>query len=209
MPKILLLSVFLLFTALWVKGQENITIKGDSAKLEPSRTDTSKVYVNPGKIAGRKAALRSAMIPGWGQVGNGLTIYRGVKVAAIYTGGVMLALSFMDNTTKYHQFLKEIQYREDPRNGGRPLEGNGLEQYNNLQGLITAKDIYRRNREVIIFSFVGLYAINIIEAYIDARLKYFDIGNDLTMKISPAVINSNTMYGYHSSVPGIKLTFGL
>ena len=205
MPKILLLSILLLFTVIMVNGQEKFTVKGDSLKRTPAKADTA-AYVNYGKIAGRKAALRSAMIPGWGQVGNGLTVYRGLKVAAIYTGGTLLALSFIDNNKNYHLYLDEIQFRQA---NGFPNPASELSGFSNTAGLITAKDVFRRNKQVIIISFAALYAVNIVEAYIDARLKYFDIGNDLGVKLSPTVINSNYMYGFHSSTPGLKLAFRL
>lgn len=200
MSKILLLSVFMFCLAFTAMGQETFTVKGDSLKTDTPRSDTVK-YVNLGKIAARKAAIRSAMIPGWGQVSNGLTVYRGIKVAAIYTGGALLAMSYIQNTNDYRRFLREIQYREQ---NGRPEPGSTLAPYE-LTGLISAKDIYRRNREVVIFSFVALYAVNIIEAYVDARLKYFDVGNDLAIKISPSMINSNVRYGYNSFAPALKL----
>ena len=205
MPKILLLSVLLFFTIQVVKGQDKITIKGDSA-VRDAKPDTAK-YVNLGKIAARKAVFRSMIIPGWGQAGNGLNFYRGLKIAAIYTGGTMLALSYIDNNNNYHQYLAEVQYRA--LHGDQPKPGNGLESYSNTAGITTAKEIFRRNREVVVFSFVALYAVNIIEAYVDARLKYFDIGNESALKFSPTMINSNTMYGYHSFAPALKISLKL
>lgn len=203
MPKIIFLSVLLFFSMQIVKGQKPVIAPRDAIAPAPQQADTGEYkYVNPGKVAARKAVLRSAMIPGWGQVGNGLNLYRGIKVAAIYTGGTLLALSYIQNNGNYHQYLEEIQYRTE---FGVPKPGNGLEQYGNNAGLITAKEIFRRNREVIVFSFVALYAVNIIEAYVDARLKYFDIGNESALKISPAIINSSTMFGYQTFTPGMKM----
>lgn len=201
MSRLLLLVFLLSCAAVTARGQETFTVKGDSLKRTPAKIDTG--YVNPGKIAARKAALRSAMIPGWGQAGNGLNVYRGIKIAAIYTGGTMLGISFAQNTKKYHQYLREIQYRL--QNDDSPLIGNGLEQYSNTAGLITAKDVFRRNREVIIFSFAALYAVNIIEAYVDARLKFFDVGDNLAIKISPSMIGSGGMYGYNTYSPALKI----
>jgi hypothetical protein len=206
MSKTLLLSVFLCCAAMLARAQEDFTVKGDSLKRTPAKADTAK-YVNLGKIAARKAALRSAMIPGWGQVGNGLTIYRGIKVTAIYAGGTLLAMSYMQNNRNYKRFLKEIQYRKANQN--QPEPGGGFQQYTNTDGLITAKDVYRRNREVVLFSFVALYAVNIIEAYVDARLKYFDVGDDMAIKISPSMINSNVKYGFNSFAPALKIGFRL
>lgn len=206
MSKILLLSVLLSCTAIVVRGQEHFTVKGDSLKRTPAKVDTG--YVNLGKIAAHKAAIRSAMIPGWGQIGNGLTVYRGIKVAAIYTGGIFLGLSYIQNNRNYHKVLREVQYRE--LHGGIAEPGSPFPQNYATAGLITAKDTYRRNREVVMFSFVALYAVNIIEAYVDARLKYFDVDNNLGFKITPTVITPDTMYGYNNSfAPGIKIAFRL
>lgn len=202
MSKKLLLSVLFCCTVLVVSGQEKFTVKGDSLKRAPVKADTG--YVNPGRIAGRKAMLRSAMIPGWGQYGNGLTVYRGIKIAAIYTGGTLLAMSYIQNNSKYKEYLTELQNRA--KNGGNPTPGNYLANVS-TEGLRTAKDVYRRNREVVLFSFVGLYVVNIVEAYVDARLSYFDVGDNLAIRISPTVIGSQTMYGYNAFNPGIKVAF--
>jgi hypothetical protein len=202
MSKSLLLLVFFIFSIIAAKAQDKIIVKGDSLKKVP---DTAK-YVNLGKIAAKKAVYRSMIIPGWGQVGNGLNVYRGLKVGAIYAGGTMLVLSYFDNTRMYKAYLHELQYR---------LENNGISEpgspYAKAQtsALTTAKDTYRRNREVVIFSLVGVYAINVIDAYVDARLKYFDVGDNLAIKVSPSMINSNTMYGYNSFTPALKIAFRL
>lgn len=207
MPKILLLSVFLFFIVLSVKGQEGFTVKGDTLKRTDPRADTTKPYVNLGKIAAKKAIFRSAVIPGWGQVGNGLNVYRGLKVAAIYTGGFLLVQSYIQNSNNLKQYNAELQYRDI---NGVSSPNSVLSDYS-YSGLVTASDIFRRNREVVIFSLIGLYAVNIIDAYVDARLKYFDVGNDLAMKISPAVINANPVYGFnaHSFTPGLRLSFAI
>ena len=179
-------------------------MKGDSLKRDPKKTDTVK-YVNLGKIAGRKAVFRSMLIPGWGQFGNGLNVYRGLKIAAIYGGGAALVISYMSNNKNYHLYLHEVQVRELT---GQPPLGSPLAKYTDLAGLIAAKEVYRRNREVVIFSLIGVYAVNIIDAYVDARLKYFDVGDNLAFKVSPSVISPNTMlYGYNSSsyVPAVKI----
>lgn len=201
MSKFLSLVVCLFFAAQMAKGQEPMPIKTDSTT---AKIDTLKpAYINPGKVAGRRAAIRSAILPGMGQIGNGVTVYRLAKVAAIYTGATLLTLSYMDNNREYHRYLEELQYRVE---NGVPKPGGSLEPYP-TEGLIRAKDTYGRNRWVIIFSFGALYAVNIIEAYVDARLKYFDVGDDLSLKLSPSLnMNSGTMYGYAAAAPGVKLT---
>jgi len=201
------LILFLVLASITVKAQDPITIKADSTGAEVAKVDTLKSnYMNVGKVAARRAIIRSAIIPGWGQFGNGLNVYRGVKIAAIYTGATLLTMSFIDNNNKYNEFLAELRDRQ--ANGGRSVIGS---KYFDVQtaGLTAAKDTYRRNREVVIFSMIGLYGLQVVEAYVDARLKYFDVGDDLAIRIKPSVIGSGTMLGYQSYVPAIKVSFKL
>jgi hypothetical protein len=208
MIKIFSVTVFLWLAAFAAKAQQPITIKKDSTGKSAATVDTLKsktAYVNVGKIAAHKAIIRSLIIPGWGQYSNGLNIYRGLKIAAIYTGATLLTLSFIDNNKQYHIYLKELTDRQ--ANGNRPVIGSPYFQIQDNTGIIAAKDTFRRNKEVIILSMIGLYGIQVIEAYVDARLKYFDISNNLA--ISPTMINSNSMLGYNANVPGIRFTLQL
>jgi hypothetical protein len=54
------------------------------------------------------------------------------------------------------------------------------------------KNYYRRYRDLSIFIFIGVYALSIIDAYVDAEMSSFDISRDLSMKVRPSVINSRT-----------------
>ena len=201
-------SVVLLFAVFSANAQNPIDLKKDSAAAKTAKIDTLKpVYVNPGKIAGRRAAIRSAILPGMGQIGNGVTVYRIAKVAAIYTGATLLTLSYMDNNKEYHRYLTELQYRIEHNNESPP--GSDLANYQ-TDRLTIAKDTFARNKWVIIFSYGALYAVNIIEAYVDARLKYFDVGDDLSLKFSPSFnAGAHTMYGYNAIAPGFKVTLRL
>jgi len=209
MTKITWVSVILIFAVFVANAQDPITLKRDSATAPPAQIDTLKepAYVNPGKIAGRRAAIRSAILPGMGQISNGVTVYRIAKVAAIYTGATLLTLSYIDNNREYHRYLTELQYRTE--NNGEPPPGSELTPYA-TDRLIVAKDTFARNKWVIIFSYGALYAVNIIEAYVDARLKHFDVGDDLSIKFSPSLnTNAGTMYGYNAIAPGLKITLRL
>jgi len=201
-------SIALLFVGLSVNAQEAVLMKKDSTGTKLVKVDTLKsTYVNPGKIAGRKAIFRSMIIPGWGQYGNGINLYRGIKIAAIYTGGTILALSYISNNKQYNIYLKELRDRQ--ANGDKPVIGSPYYNVSGTTGIAAAKDTYRRNKDVIVFSLVGVYALQMIEAYVDARLNYFDVGDDLGFRVTPSIINSNTMYGYQSFAPALKLSFRL
>lgn len=54
------------------------------------------------------------------------------------------------------------------------------------------KDRFRRWRDLSFFVLVGVYALSVIDAYVDASLSEFDISPDLSMHVSPAIIHSGT-----------------
>jgi hypothetical protein len=216
------LSCLLTFT--FAKAQNPVKTKA----IEPVHNETDTVkphYINQGKIAGKKAIYRSLIFPGLGQVYNYGLITKDIKsgkvqgkqlgkkigiigkIGGIYVAGTMLTLSYIDNNRKYHQFLTELQYRRLHNNAPDP--NGGLSQYPNTDNLLTAKAIYKNNREVVLISLGLTYGLNVLDAYITARLKYVNVTEDLSFKISPSVINSNTMYGYNSSIPALKLTLKL
>ncbi len=49
------------------------------------------------------------------------------------------------------------------------------------------KDYYRRYRDLSIIITVGVYALSIIDAYVDAQLFDFDISPDLSLRLEPVV----------------------
>ena len=53
------------------------------------------------------------------------------------------------------------------------------------------KDRYRRWRDLSIFTFIGVYAISVIDAYVDAQLSSFDITEDINLTIEPQQIRGN------------------
>ncbi len=56
------------------------------------------------------------------------------------------------------------------------------------RALKSKKDYYRRNKELCVISMVGVYLLCVVDAYVDASLMNFDISEDLSMQVKPAVI---------------------
>ena len=54
------------------------------------------------------------------------------------------------------------------------------------------KDRYRRWRDLSFFVMVGVYALSVVDAYVDASLSEFDISDDLTLEVAPAVMGNPT-----------------
>jgi len=219
--RVFYLFIVLLLTFATAKGQVPVNNK---ALKDSSKTDTIKPagYVNKGQIAGKKAIRRSLIFPGLGQMYNyGLVvndvksgyygdkrvfqkIYIIGKIGLIYGGGAVLVSSYIENNRMYRASLAELVYRQENDNTSKDPQFIRYE----TAYLTTAKDIAKNNREIVLLSLVALYGANVIDAYVTARLKYHNVENELTYKITPTLINSSTMYGF-SAVPGLKLTLKL
>lgn len=136
----------------------------------------------------RKAAISSAILPGLGQIQN----KRWWKLPLIYGGFASFVIAYQDNNKQYHTFLEEIQYRL--ANNGNP--GNPDFAGYSFEGLVRIKDNFRRNRELSIIGGVVLHAVNIIDAYVDAKFFRFDISENLALQIRPSVQNQWVLNTY-------------
>ena len=144
----------------------------------------------------KRALWLAAVIPGAGQIYNRkywkLPIVYGGFVGCIYAlqwnnqmyrdySQAYLDICDTDPTTQsYNQFL-HLGSKVTPQNEDR---------YRAI--FKKRKDYYRRWRDMSFFVMLGIYAVSVIDAYIDASLSDFDIGKDLSMKVAPAVINNKT-----------------
>ncbi|HEY0896895.1 MAG TPA: DUF5683 domain-containing protein [Sphingobacteriaceae bacterium] len=152
----------------------------------------------------RKAAIRSAILPGLGQIYNGGLWW--IKVPVIYGGLGTLAGIYSWNQNNYKTFLTEAQYR---------LEHNQQPQdprFVNIdyEGIIRIKDAYRRDRDLTIIGMVGFYALNIIEAYVDAKFFRFDVSEDLALKVTPSLQATPSAYAYTpTATPTLKFSLSL
>ena len=157
-----------------------------------------------------KAWKRSLMVPGWGQITNGGK-FVWVKLPIIYGGLVTGYLTFDYWNWYYQKFVKEAAYRFD--NGGIGEDSDpDLLGYQSTEGLIRAKDNYRRYRDMTILVTAGWWGLNVLEAYVDSMLRFrYNIGDDLGFKVSPTLIPASTL-AYNMNfgsqfTPGVKLTF--
>ncbi len=155
----------------------------------------------------RRAAIRSAIIPGWGQITN----HRWWKVPLVYGGFVGIGLVYDFNQTNYKIFLKEAQIRAFNATVPDSLRVSGKPQYAGYSntGIITIKDGYRRNRDLSILGGLAFYAINIVDAYIDAKFFRFDITDDLTLQVKPTFQKNPAVNALNLPLPGVKFTLSL
>ena len=141
-----------------------------------------------------RAMWLGLVFPGGGQIYNHkywkLPIFYGGVVGCVYAmtwnnnmyrDYSQAYMDLVDNnpsTQSYNQFL-HLGNKITPENEAR---------YEEI--FRKRKDRYRRWRDLSVFSLIGVYALSIIDAYVDASLSDFDISKDLSMHIQPTIINN-------------------
>lgn len=181
-------------------------LQGDTVQIKKER----KVRV----VSPKKAAMLSAVFPGLGQIYN----RKYWKLPIIYggIGAMVYGLTWYHKTyIGYRNAYVDWSYRIDgiPENqrytkvvpAGFVFEGIDEEWF--LQRMENKKNSYRRDRDLMILGMLGAYVVNILDASVDAHLSDFDIGEDLSMKVSPSVIHiPNNNYNRSLGI-SCKLTF--
>lgn len=123
----------------------------------------------------KKALIRSAILPGLGQAYN----HQYWKIPIVYAGFGALIYAGEFNRKNY-RLLKEV-YRN--MIDGVPTD---YDRYSR-QSVRLARDNYRKNMELSYIAVAGVYGLNILDAFVSAHLKTFDINENISMKIKPAV----------------------
>ena len=181
-------------------------------QVSPTPTDSingalnKKVFIpNP-----TKATWLALVIPGGGQIYN----RKFWKLPIIYGGfaGCAYALTWNNKMYKdYMQAYKDAALGNWDANSIHDLLPPGyLDRTPKTQiteTLRKRKDTYRRYRDLSIFAFIGVYLISVIDAYVDAELSNFDITPDLSMRVEPAVINSQYSIGSSNKSVGVQCSF--
>ena len=181
-------------------------------QVSPTPTDSingalnKKVFIpNP-----TKATWLALVIPGGGQIYN----RKYWKLPIIYGGfaGCAYALTWNNKLYKdYMQAYKDAALGNWEANSIHDLLPPGyLDRTPKTQiteTLRKRKDTYRRYRDLSIFAFIGVYLISVIDAYVDAELSNFDITPDLSMRVEPAVINSQYSIGSSNKSVGVQCSF--
>lgn len=140
-------------------------------------------------------------MPGAGQVYN----KKYWKVPVIYGAFAGLGYLIHFNNQQYHQYEDALIARQD--DDPATVDETYINKYSD-ENLRTLSDYYHRNRDLSIVFTAIVYALNIIDAHVDAHLYTFDISDDLSLQVQPALLPKNYlgMRGYNPGL-GINLKF--
>ena len=171
--------------------------KDDLTKVAKSLDSGKKQY----KIIPRIATIRSAMVPGWGQIYN-----RQYWKLPILAAGFGVNVYFIIHNNENYQLFRS-NYQELTAKGLTSV----LVNYNGITRDMTAAQLkagtqyYHRYRDTAILFILVIWAANIIDANVTAHLKTFDLTDDISMKVQPAV----TTPFMNSPAFGAKITLAL
>lgn len=159
----------------------------DEVKVVSSAT----VEVPKSNHSPKKATLYSTFLPGLGQAYN----KKYWKIPIVYAGLGTTVYFIFWNSDQYNEFSTAFDIRD----------AGGTDKYFGIyttEQLIILQNTYRNQRDLSILLTVLVYGLNVLDANIDAHLFDFDVSDDLSFRIEPAIMQS-TSFGYNG---GVKMT---
>lgn len=162
-------------------GQSDSIAQTTNKKLEKVADSPNLLPKDP-----KKATLLSAMLPGAGQIYNG----KSWKVPILYAG-ILTDVYFIQYNHKRYERFRDALFALDK---GEPNQFPSL----NRAALVRNVDYWRQNRDLTLLLMLGIYALNMVDANVDAHLSGFDISEDLTLKIAPQIgtLSASTTTGF-------------
>ena len=164
------------------------TVLQNTPKKKPVR-DWATWHPNP-----KRALWLALVLPGAGQIYN----RKYWKLPLVYGGFVGCVYAMRWNDQMYHDYSQAyLDISDDDPNTqsynqflhlGKAITKENMATYQNL--FKQRKDRYRRWRDLSFFCLLGVYALSVIDAYVDASLAEFDISNNLSLRVEPAIINN-------------------
>ena len=178
--KLFIATLFsLLFCCIVTAQEKNKKKKEIPEALVPDSIAEIKNPYNP--ISPAKAAFYSAVLPGLGQAYN----KRFWKIPIVY-GGLATGIYFYTNNNKEYNRYRDA-YKS--RLAGLTTDEFYLDTQGNqlstprvsTDGLQRGQEFYKKNKEISLLITLGIYALNIIDANVDAHLMQYNVDENLSL----------------------------
>ena len=180
----------------WAQLANDSTSIADSTALTQKEID--RLFWKPDPM---RAVWLGAIVPGLGQIYN--RSYW--KLPIVYGGfmGCIYAVTWTNNQyIGYKDAYRDIYYdiqngtvSDSPDKSYNAILPEGY-TINSMGGADTYKSRLKewqnaslRNRDMAILVTIAVYALSLIDAYVDAQLFDFDISNDLSLNVTPQIYN--------------------
>ena len=191
-----ILSIFLLVVLQFSTGKIIAQEKKDSISLTTApATDTGKLAKE--KFDPRKSTIRSAIIPGWGQIYN----KKYWKLPLVYGALGTTAGVFFYNVKNYKLLRLAFIYRSDKDTTNDKLIDP---KFKNLSAgaLRSYRNSFRQNVDYAVLFFIVFWGLNVVDATVDGHLKQFDVNENLSLEFKPG-------YSPMSNTAGLSLVLDI
>ena len=153
----------------------------------------------------KRALWMSALCPGLGQIYN----RRYWKLPIVVGAFVGLGYGTAWNNRMLNDYTKAYRDITDNDPGTRSYmdfyppttQESSIDKSWLQNSLKNKRTYYRRYRDLCIIGMVAVYALAIIDAYVDASLAHFDVSPDLSLRVRPAVMEQRG--GGGNVLPGL------
>jgi hypothetical protein len=172
----------------------NTTLHPDNSRaaLKRSESNAGRQPVKLWKPDPAKATWLALVIPGGGQIYN----RKYWKLPIVYGGfvGCLYAYNWNSQMYKdYRQAYLDIMDSDPNTDSYKDFFRPGYDFDANKEYVENVfkkrKDRYRRWRDLSIFATIAVYALSVVDAYVDAQLANFDISEDINLSIEPHIMN--------------------
>ncbi len=137
----------------------------------------------------RGAAIRSAILPGWGQAYNHKYWKIPIVYAAIGTTGFILQSNLKEY--KKLRFAYNVLIDKDSANFVNVApELQPFIESNAINSLRENRNVFRRNIDYSVLFLILFWGLNVVDAAVDAHLRGFNVNEDLSLKIKPSLDNN-------------------
>lgn len=178
---------FVIYIICCVKAQQpysdDYKLSIDSS-MSKNRVKEKRSWSNP-----KKATIFALALPGSGQIYN----KKYLKAGIVYGGFVGLAYMYDFNRDSLSKYQTIYAAKIDG-------DTNTIDLYPNRSeaAVKSDRDFHRKYRDLSLIGFVVLYALQAIDANVDAHLKEFNLNDDLSLKLIPNVYANRPGLGMYN-----------
>ena len=172
---------------------KKMTTADSALKAAPPLSNVDKVDSVLKHHSPKTAAIRSAILPGLGQIYN----KKYWKLPIIY-GALGISGAVLQYNLKWYKktrYAYKVLYNRDTTNFSKvdPLL-QPLLTSSNSNALRSYRDEFRQNIDYSVLATLLLWGLNVVDATVDAHLKPFDVSKDLSLrfKLGPSEMARTT-----------------
>lgn len=191
-------TLIIIHSAAFSQQRDSVAVRKDSLLIKDT-VGKSVITIDTlakKKFIPRKATIRSAILPGWGQVYN----KKYWKLPLVYAVVGIPVYSFIYNKSWYSK----------TRDAAKMIANNDTAGYKSrvdpklhiffstpeaLGSLLNYRNEFRRDMDYSILFVLIAWGLNVVDATVDAHLKGFDVSEDLSLKIKPTILSGTCTAG--------------